>query len=230
MVDSVSSVIATGYRSSIGKKAVMAVSGGVLVLFLIGHMIGNLKIFYGEQTFDHYSAWLRTLGEPALPHRAVLTIIEIVLAVAVLAHIVSAVLLARQARRARPIGYRHRTRVRQTYSSRTMRWGGVIIALYVVYHLLDLTFGVANPAGTQAGPYAKVVAGFSAWPIALIYAIAVILVGIHLRHGIWSAAATLGLNRAGRERALNATAVTVSGVLTVGFLVVPLSVLIGLVK
>lgn len=223
-------MIATGYRSSIGKKAVMAVSGGVLVLFLIGHMIGNLKIFFGAETFNHYSAWLRTLGEPALPYRVVLTAIEIVLTVAVVAHIWSAILLSRQAHEARPVRYRHKARVQQSYSSRTMRWGGPIIALYVIYHLLDLTFGVANPAGPSATPYEKVTSGFSHWWIALIYVVAVILVGVHLRHGIWSASATLGLNKKGRERGLNALAVTVSTVITVGFVIVPLSVLIGLVK
>ena len=225
-----SSVIATGYRSSIGKKAVMAVSGGVLVLFLIGHMIGNLKIFFGAETFNGYSAWLRTMGEPAVPYRTVLTLIEIVLAVSVVAHIWSAALLAARAHRARPVRYRHRARVRRSYSSRTMRWGGPIIALYVIYHLLDLTFGVANPAGTGAGPYARVVGGFQHWWIALIYVLAVILVGVHMRHGIWSAAATLGLNGKGHERGLNVLAVTVSTVITVGFAVVPLAVLIGLVN
>ena len=208
----------------------MAVSGGVLVLFLIGHMIGNLKIFLGAGEFNHYSAWLRTMGEPAVPYRTVLTIIEIVLAVSVVAHIWSAVLLAKRARHARPVRYQHKARVQQSYSSRTMRWGGPIIAAYVVYHLLDLTFGVANPAGTTATPYEKVVGGFQHWWIALIYVIAVLLVGIHLRHGIWSAAATLGLNKRGRERGLNALAITVSTVVTVGFVIVPLSVLIGLVK
>lgn len=225
-----SSVIAAGYRSSIGKKAVMAVSGGVLVLFLIGHMIGNLKIFLGAETFNGYSSWLRTMGEPALPYRTMLTLIEIVLTVSVVAHIWSAVLLAGQARRARPVRYRHRARVQQSYSSRTMRWGGPIIALYVIYHLLDLTFGVANPAGATASPYEKVVGGFSHWWITLIYVLAVILVGIHMRHGIWSAAATLGFNKKGRERSLNALAVTVSTVVTVGFVIVPISVLIGVVQ
>lgn len=224
-----SSVLVTGYRSSIGKKAVMAVSGAVLVLFLIGHMIGNLKIFLGAETFNAYSAWLRTMGEPALPYRTILTVIEIVLTVSVVAHVWSAALLARQARRARPVRYRHRARVQQSYSSRTMRWGGPIIALFVVYHLLDLTFGVANPAGSTASPYDKVVAGFSHWWIALIYVLAVILVGVHMRHGIWSAAATLGFNKFGRERGLNALAVTVSAVVTVGFVIVPVSVLIGVV-
>lgn len=225
-----SSVIATGYRSSIGKKAVMAVSGGVLVLFLIGHMIGNLKIFLGAETFNGYSAWLRTMGEPAVPYRTILTLIEIVLVVSVIAHIWSAALLAAQARRARPVRYRHRASVQRSYSSRTMRWGGPIIALYVAYHLLDLTFGVANPAGTGASPYERVVGGFQHWWIALIYVVAVILVGVHLRHGIWSAAATLGLNRNGHERGLTTVAVVVATVITVGFAVVPLAVLIGLVN
>ena len=130
--------------NSVFKKVVMAVSGIIMVLFLIAHMIGNLHVFQGAESFNDYSEWLRTVGEPALPPRTLLTVIEIVLLVSVIAHMWSAIALWRQAKRARPQAYVTKKSVAQSYASRTMRWGGVIIALFIVYHILDLTFGVAK--------------------------------------------------------------------------------------
>lgn len=125
------------YRSTVGKKAVMAVTGGVLVLYLILHMIGNLKIFLGAEDFNHYAHWLRTMGEPAVPHRTVLTLIEVVLGASVVLHMWSAVSLARRASAARPVKYRSKKKSHaQGYATRTMRYGGVIIAVYIVWHLL----------------------------------------------------------------------------------------------
>jgi succinate dehydrogenase / fumarate reductase cytochrome b subunit len=138
--------------NSVFKKVVMAVSGIIMLLFLIAHMVGNLHVFQGAASFNDYSEWLRSVGEPALPPRTLLTVIEIVLVVSVLAHMWAAISLWRQAKRARPQGYVTKKSVVQTYASRTMRWGGVIIALFIVYHLLDLTFGAANPAGTTRYP------------------------------------------------------------------------------
>ena len=146
--------------NSVFKKIVMAVSGIIMLLFLIAHMVGNLHVFQGARSFNHYSEWLRTVGEPALPPRTLLTIIEIVLLVSVVAHMWSAISLWRQAKRARPQAYVTKKSVVQTYASRTMRWGGVIIALFIVYHILDLTFGVANPDGTDSTPYDRLVASF----------------------------------------------------------------------
>ena len=138
------------YRSSVGKKAVMAVTGAVLVLFLVGHMAGNLKIFLGRAAFDHYAHWLRTIGEPAIPHRVFLSAMEAVLVVAVALHMWSAVSLARRARRARPVRYAARPRAREgRYATHVMRYGGVVILLFVVWHLLDLTFGAVNPKGGE---------------------------------------------------------------------------------
>ena len=126
----------------------MAVTGGVLVLYLVAHMIGNLKIFLGRAAYDHYAGWLRTMGEPALPHRTVLTFIEVVLVAAVVLHVWSAVALTRRARRARPVRYAARPKAARTGTpTHVMRYGGVVIALFVVWHLLDLTFGAVNPAG-----------------------------------------------------------------------------------
>ncbi len=215
--------------SSVFKKIVMAVSGIIMVLFLIAHMVGNLHVFQGATSFNSYSEWLRTVGEPAVPYRTVLTIIEIVLAVSVIAHIWSAVSLWRQAKRARPQGYVTKKSVAQTYASRTMRWGGVIVALFIVYHILDLTFGVANPDGSDSTPYSRLVASFQNPFATAVYVIALVLLGMHLRHGIWSATQTLGQSNRRRERTVNVFAIVFSTLLIAGYLVIPAAVVFGLV-
>ncbi|GII77714.1 succinate dehydrogenase [Sphaerisporangium rufum] len=216
-----------------GRKAVMAVSGAVLVLFLIGHMVGNLKIFLGAGAFNDYAAWLRTVGEPALPGRTLLTVTEVLLVAAVLLHMWSAVALARRASAARPVRYAARPRRRAGgYVARTMRYGGVIILLFVVWHLLDLTFGAVNPKGAAATPYDRMVAGFdpSRWWVTAFYVLAVAMVGLHLRHGLWSAFQTLGLVRGRARRTLSAVAAASAAVLVLGFVAVPVAVMIGVVK
>ncbi|WP_040860565.1 succinate dehydrogenase cytochrome b subunit [Nocardia niigatensis] len=221
------------YRTTVGKKAVMAVTGGILVLFLIAHMAGNLKVFLGASEFDHYAEWLRTVGAPAIPHRGLLTATEVVLGVAVILHMWSAISLARTARRARPVGYAAKKKSHANgYAVHTMRWGGVIIALYLVWHLLDLTFGAVNPQGGNATPYAKVVADFapSHWYVTLFCVVAVILVGLHLRHGIRSAAQTLGLTGGRGARGYDLLAAAVSALLVAGFLAVPIAVTLGWVE
>jgi succinate dehydrogenase / fumarate reductase cytochrome b subunit len=214
--------------TSVFKKAVMAISGIILVLYLIAHMIGNLKAFAGAEDFNHYSHWLRTIGNPALPGATALWLIRIILLVAVLAHIWAAVSLWRQAKRARPEGYVTKKAVAQSYASRTMRWGGVIIAAFVIWHLLDLTFGTVNSKG-DAEPYDRLLASFSNPVSTIFYAIALILVGMHLRHGIWSATQTLGQSNRRREVTVNYAATAIATVITVGFLLTPFAVLFGLI-
>lgn len=211
----------------------MAVTGGILVLFLLLHMIGNLKIFYGAEDFNHYAHWLRTMGEPAVPYRTVLTLIEVVLVVSVVLHMWSAVSLARRASAARPVKYQSKKKSHaQGYATHTMRWGGVIIAVYVVWHLLDLTFFVVNPKGADDSAYERLVADFdpSRWYITVWYVVAVLLVGLHLHHGIWSAFQTLGLRTPRTERVLRGLAVTVASLVAFGFIIVPVSVTFGWVS
>ena len=215
--------------SSVFKKAVMAVSGIIMVLFLIAHMVGNLHVFQGATSFNDYSKFLRTVGEPALPFRTLLTIIEIVLTVSVIAHMWAAISLWRQAKRARPQSYVTKKSVAQTYASRTMRWGGVIIGLFIVYHILDLTFGVANPDGTDSTPYSRLVASFQNPFATTVYVITLILLGMHLRHGVWSATQTLGQSNRRRERTVNYFATAFAVLLIGGYLVVPAAVVFGLV-
>jgi succinate dehydrogenase / fumarate reductase, cytochrome b subunit len=210
-------------------KFVMAVTGAVLILYLAAHMIGNLKAFFGEESLDSYAEWLRVVGEPALPAQGLLWLVRIVLLVSVVAHIVAATVLARRARRARPVKYAHRRPVSTSYASRTMRWGGVIIGLFVIYHILDLTTGTLNPLGVRGEVYDNVVADFSRWYITLAYTLAVVAVGFHVRHGVWSALQTLGRSSGPCQTRYKAIALVFAVVLTAGFLAVPFAVQFGLV-
>ncbi len=215
--------------SSVHLKVIMATTGAILVLYLIAHMLGNLKAFFGEESLNRYAEWLRVVGEPALPAQGLLWFTRIALLVAVVAHIVAAVVLARRARRARPVKYAHRRPVSTSYASRTMRWGGVIILLFVIYHILDLTTGTLNPNGVPGEVYDNVVADFSRWYITLAYTLAVVTVGFHVRHGVWSALQTLGRSSGPSQLRYKAIALVFAVVLTAGFLSVPLAVQFGLV-
>jgi succinate dehydrogenase / fumarate reductase cytochrome b subunit len=217
--------------SSVQLKIGMAVTGAVMLLYLVAHMIGNLKIFFGAEAIDTYAAWLRIVGEPALPEETLLWIVRLALLASVVVHIVSATILARRAHAARPVKYAHRPPVKGSYAARTMRWGGVIIALFIVYHILDLTTGTLNPNGVHGDVHANVVADFAPdrWYVTLAYTLAVLAVGFHVRHGLWSGLQTLGRSSAATQNALKGVALGVAVVLTVGFLSVPFAVLTGMV-
>jgi len=216
------------YRTTIGRKAVMAVTGIVFLLFLIAHMIGNLKVFLGSTDYDNYAAWLRSMGAPAFPHRTLLTVLEVVLALSAALHMGSAAELALRARRARPVRYAG-GRPPQGYASRTMRTGAILIVIFVLYHLLDLTFRVVNPKGSAGDPYGNVVADFRNPAITAFYVICLLVLGLHIRHGVWSALQTLGRSSARRQRGINLFAVVFSVLLTGGFLAVPFGVVIGVI-
>jgi succinate dehydrogenase / fumarate reductase cytochrome b subunit len=217
------------FDNSVVKKTVMAVSGIIMVLYLVAHMVGNLKAFQGAEKFNAYSGWIRTIGDPAIPAQTALWIIRLVLLAAVVAHFWAAISLWRQARRARPVSYVSKKRVQQSFASRTVRWGGLILALFIIWHILDLTLGAVNPVGHDSTPYDRLVASFSNIPITAFYVVSMLLLGLHLRHGIFAATQTLGQTNRKRERAVNAIAYVVATVLTVGFLLVPLSVAFGLI-
>ena len=219
-------------RSSVGLKIVMAASGALLMLFLYAHMVGNLKIFFGAGPFDSYAHWLRAIGEPVVPYRWYLWIQRAGLTLAAVAHIAAATILTLRARRARPVRYAHRPAVQGSYAARTMRWGGVIILLFVIYHLLDLTTGTLNPVADPAHPSANLLADFtpSRWYMTLAYTVAVAAVGLHVWHGIFSAVRTLGQRTARGERVARAAAGILSFVLVAGFLSVPAAVLTSVVR
>jgi succinate dehydrogenase / fumarate reductase, cytochrome b subunit len=215
--------------SSVQLKFVMAVTGAVFLLYVVAHMLGNLKIFFGEQALNTYASWLREIGEPALPGEGMLWLIRVVLLAALAAHVIAATILALRARRARPVRYAHRRPVSTSYASRTMRWGGVIILLFVIYHILDLTTGKLNPNGVPGEVYDNVVADFSRWYVTLAYTVAMIALGFHVRHGVWSALQTLGRSSGPNQLRYKAIALVFAVVLTAGFLAVPFAVQFGLV-
>lgn len=220
----------TLWGSTIGKKTVMAVSGLIMLGYLVAHMLGNLKIFFGAPEFNGYAHWLRTLGEPVLHYEWALWIFRVVLVAAVVLHAVCAYQLSRRDLAARPVGYAHK-RARATYATRTMRWGGIILALFIVWHILDLTTGTAHPGGFQPGhPYQNVVDTFSTWYGNVVYIVAVLALGLHVLHGFWSAAQTLGVGSAARERVLKTSAGVLAFALTAGFVSIPVAVMTGVVS
>ncbi|MFI0904996.1 succinate dehydrogenase [Streptomyces sioyaensis] len=224
------SLTSTLWHSTVGKKTAMAVSGLIMLLYLVVHMLGNLKIFFGPGEFNHYAHWLRTVGAPFMHQEWTLWLVRVVLVAAVVAHAVSAYQLSRRDLRARPDAYRHK-KPRASYATRTMRWGGVILGLFLLWHLLDLTTGTVHSGGFQSGrPYQNVVDTFSTWYGNVIYLIAMLALGLHVRHGFWSAAQSLGIGSRHRDRVLKTAANVLALVLTVGFVSVPLAVMTGVVS
>jgi succinate dehydrogenase / fumarate reductase cytochrome b subunit len=218
------------WHSSIGKKWVMAVTGLLMLLFLLVHMLGNLKIFFGPTEFDHYAHWLRTIGEPVLHGAWYLWIQRVVLLVAVVLHVTAAAQLSLRDRRARPVRYAHGQRRRATFATRTMRYGGIVLALFIVWHLLDLTAGVTNPDFAKGRAYHNIYVDFQNWWSNLIYIAAMVMLGLHINHGFWSASQTLGINSPSRDRAIKSIGSTLAVVIPVGFIMVPIGVMTGIVK
>jgi succinate dehydrogenase / fumarate reductase, cytochrome b subunit len=216
-------------RSAVGKKAVMAASGIVLFGFVLGHMAGNLKLYEGPRAINSYAAWLRTVGEPELPPSGALWALRAVLLAAVALHVWAAWQVTRIGWAARPAGYVTRPRVHTTYASRTMRWGGVIILLFVIYHLLHLTWGTLHPSFVPGDVYHNVVSGFQVWWVALFYVVAQVALGFHLYHGLWSLFQSLGWNHPRFNRWRNGAAHGLAWIVTVGNVSFPLAVLAGLV-
>jgi succinate dehydrogenase / fumarate reductase cytochrome b subunit len=221
------------WDTSIGKKAVMAVTGVVLTAFVVVHMLGNLKIFQGEAKFDQYAVWLREVGGPLFGHGQLLWLARLVLLVATVLHVVAAVELTRMSRAARPVGYARREPIASTYASRTMRWGGAIITLFVIYHLLHFTAGVVGFGPGQFRPqsvYRNVVLGFSVWYVSAFYIAAMVALGLHMYHGVWSTFQTLGLNSKQSEGLYRGLATVSALAVVLGNVSVPLAVLAGLVR
>jgi succinate dehydrogenase / fumarate reductase cytochrome b subunit len=219
----------TFWSSTIGKKAVIAVTGLLMVVFLLVHMLGNLKIFFGPADFNGYAHWLRTIGEPVLHNAWYLWIQRFVLVTAVVLHATTAAQLSHRDKAARPIRYHHHQRWQASFATRSMRWGGIIIALFVVWHILDLTVGVVNPHFIAGHPYQNVVADFGVWWINLIYIVALVALGLHINHGFRSAARTLGVERPNRVRAIRLAGAVLASSIGLGFIAVPVGVMTGAV-
>jgi succinate dehydrogenase / fumarate reductase cytochrome b subunit len=215
------------YSTAVGKKYVMAISGLVLMLFVLAHMVGNLKLYFGATALDNYSHWLRDVGEPALPRQALLWFVRIVLLGAVFAHITAAYQLTLINRRARPEAYRSkRDYVAADFASRTMRWTGIIVVAFVVFHLLDLTWGPANPDFVEGDPYHNIVESFERVPVAIAYVIANLALGVHLYHGAWSLFQSMGWVWSRRRE----FAIGFAGLIVLGNVSFPLAVLFGAVN
>jgi succinate dehydrogenase / fumarate reductase cytochrome b subunit len=217
-------------RSAVGKKAVMAATGIVLFAFVLGHMLGNLKLYLGPEAINSYSRFLRTVGEPAVPAGVLLWTVRLVLIVCVLLHIWAAWKLTLMSRAARPVAYVAGTRIHTTYASRTMRWGGVIILLFVIYHLLHFTWGTVHPSFVPGDVYHNVVIGFQVWWVAIFYIAAQIALGFHLYHGLWSMFQSLGWNHPRFNLWRNRFAHAFAWIVVAGNVSFPLAVLTGLVR
>ncbi|HOA89668.1 MAG TPA: succinate dehydrogenase cytochrome b subunit [Propioniciclava tarda] len=219
-------------------KALMAVTGIILIVFLLMHMVGNLKMFVGADSFNHYAEWLKGMTEdggiayPILPQGTFIWLFRLVLLACIVAHMVSAWQLTVRDRAARgDTNYVVTKRRAQTYSARTMRWGGVILAGFLVFHLLQFTVK-AITTGFKASddPYTMFVKSFSG-PMSfmvVVYAIWLVSVCMHVRHAVWSSLTTLGLNTSERARGvLNALAMAVAVLLFLGFIAAPLACALG---
>lgn len=222
--------LVTFWGTVIGKKVVMAVTGAVLVLFVIAHMLGNLKIFAGPEDINAYARFLREVGRPEFGYGEVLWAVRIVLLICVVLHITAATQLTRLSWNARPDEYRMRKNVESTFGSRTMRWGGLLLAVFVVFHLLHFTLGVVGFKPGQykhLAVYQNVLAAFSVWPVSVFYIVSMAALCLHLDHGIWSAFQTLGWSSSRNERSLKILSRLIAIVIFIGFVSVPVSVMAG---
>jgi succinate dehydrogenase / fumarate reductase, cytochrome b subunit len=218
------------WHTMIGKKVIMAVTGVVLIGFVVAHMLGNLKIFSGADGINAYSRFLREAGSPELAYGQLLWIVRAVLLICVALHITAAVQLSRISWAARPVEYNVKRNVETTFAARMMRWGGVLLVAFIVFHLFHLTIGaVGFHAGqfTHLAVYQNVTAAFKVWPVALFYVVAMVALCLHLDHGIWSMLQTLGWNTARNERTLKIASRAIAIVVFLGFSSVPVSVSAG---
>jgi succinate dehydrogenase / fumarate reductase cytochrome b subunit len=212
------------WRTTVGKKIVMAVSGVILIAFLIGHLAGNLLVFRGAPALDAYSAFLKRELGPLWVARSILF-------VAVILHVVAAAQLAVLDRKARPQPYTRAQARAATIASRTMRIGGLLIAAFVVFHLLHLTAGTIRPAPfEETRIYDNVIGGFRIWWVTALYAVAMAAIGLHLFHGAWSWLRTLGLSRPSAEPLQRPIAAALAILIWAGFTSIPLAVFFGLVR
>jgi succinate dehydrogenase / fumarate reductase, cytochrome b subunit len=215
------------YRSAIGKKAVMAITGVFLFGWIFLHMAGNLKVYTGPEHFNDYAQFLITMGAPLLPNKGALIAVRTLLLIAVWFHIQAATQLTIMNQKARPIGYGERNYVVGTYAARTMRWGGVIILLFVIYHIAHLTFGKFHPNYIEGDVYHNFVTAFQVWWVSAIYIIANLALGMHLYHGLWSMFNSLGLNHARFNPWKRAFATVFALIVTLANISFPIAVLTG---
>jgi succinate dehydrogenase cytochrome b subunit len=210
------------YRSTVGRKIVMAVTGVVLVGFVIGHMTGNLLAFKGSDAINGYSRFLHSTGE-------LLWAVRTVLLVSVVLHVHSAWTLTRAARAARPAAYAEREAQVTTLSARSMRWGGVLLLGFIVFHLLHFTTGTLHPYFVPGDVYANLIVGFSVPAVVVFYLIAMAALALHLHHGVSSLFQTLGANHPHLNPGRRRLATFLAVVVPLGFAVIPVAVVLRVI-
>lgn len=213
------------WASTNGKKIVMAISGAILLAFVLFHMLGNLQVFEGPEQMNYYGRALRRFPEA-------LWAVRTILLVSVIAHIWSSVQLAVRKTKARPVKYSMKENIASSYASRTMYWSGPIILAFIIYHLLDLTSGTLHRGGAfiEGDPYHNLVSGFQVWWVSAWYIFAMILLGFHIQHGAWSMFQSLGINHPRHTPILKKAAAVLAIVIVAGYVSIPVSILTGLVQ
>lgn len=216
---------ASFWRTTIGKKAVMAVTGVILFLFIVGHLLGNLLVFAGRAKINAYTHLLHF-------DDGLLWIVRSVLIIAVALHIIATVQLALCNKRARPIGYSRLHAINSSYASRTMYWSGPIVLAFIIFHLLQFTAGYIHPEATfiEGDVYHNLVTGFQVWWVSAWYIFAICLLGMHLRHGLWSMFQSVGLAHPLHTPALKKAAFVIAVVIVLGYIAIPISIWWGVVK
>jgi succinate dehydrogenase / fumarate reductase, cytochrome b subunit len=194
-----------------------------MIVFLISHVLGNLQVFAGPLKINEYSAALRRLGP-------LLWLARGGLLVALVLHVVAAYQLTQRKSAARPVGYENQDPQISTFAARTIRWGGVLLLVFIVLHLLHFTFGTIHPAFDHKDVYGNIVAGFQIWWVAVLYVVAMIGLGLHLYHGTWSSVRTLGLTRPSGDPMKRRAAAILTWAIYLGFSIIPIAVLAGIVR
>jgi succinate dehydrogenase / fumarate reductase, cytochrome b subunit len=211
------------YRTTVGKKVVMAVTGIIGILYVFFHMLGNLQLFQGAEKIDAYSAALHY--SPMLLWTA-----RIILIAAVLLHVVAAYQLAVVSTKSRPVGYTRWKAVSSDIASRTMRWTGPILLLFIIYHLLHLTTGTLNPDFVEGAVFNNVTSAFKIWWVSAIYIVSMLALGFHLYHGIWSVFQSVGASSPGYDARIRTLATVLTIIIVLGFISIPVAVLAGAVE
>ena len=212
------------WESTLGKKTVMAVTGIVGIGFVLVHMAGNLQMFKplgAAQAMHDYAVGLRKLG-------ALLWLARGVLLVSVVLHVTAALQLWARNRRARPVAYARRAMQAASAGARTMRVGGVLLVVFIVFHILDMTLGVGHPGFTHLDPYNNLRLGFQRWWAVAFYVAAVVFLGLHLYHGAWASWRTLGARRAGERPLHRSLAIAIAVIVTLGMVAIPIAAAFGL--
>jgi succinate dehydrogenase / fumarate reductase cytochrome b subunit len=213
------------YASMVGKKFVMGVTGLIGIGFVIIHALGNLLVFRGATAINSYSHFLKSSGE-------LLWGLRVILIVAVVLHVIAAVQLTRQSRAARPIGYVKREAQVATPASRTMRWGGALLLVFVIVHILHFTTGTIRPAGyfSTDDVYANLISSFRIWWVALFYIVSMMALGFHIFHGAWSSVRSIGFSPPSPQPLHRRVSLVLAVLVWAAFTAIPLAVLTGAVR